>query len=70
MLYAQDLYEGISTQMKSAHPLEHKAIASTMSELSKATPSVIPPSAPTKTLEEVNKLVNTIEQNSQKIIKS
>ncbi|MEO1376249.1 MAG: hypothetical protein AAFW70_18460 [Cyanobacteria bacterium J06635_10] len=41
-----------------------------MSELLKATPSVIPPSAPTKTPEEVNKLVNTIEQNSQKIIKS
>ncbi|MEM9926410.1 MAG: hypothetical protein AAF915_22100 [Cyanobacteria bacterium P01_D01_bin.50] len=39
-------------------------------QLSKATPNVIPPSAPAKTPEEVNKLVNTIEKNSQKIIKN
>lgn len=70
VLYAQELYEGISEQMKTAHPEAHETITSSMSELSKAWPSVIPPSAPAKTPEEVSKLVNTIEENSQKIIKT
>lgn len=70
VLYAQELYEGISSQMQTAHSEAHKAITSSMSELAKAWPSVIPPSAPAKTPEEVANLVNTIEENSQKVIKS
>jgi len=56
--------------MKTAYPEQDKAITSSMSELSKAWPSVIPPSAPVKTPEEVTTLVTTIEANSQKVIKS
>ncbi|MBF2017095.1 MAG: hypothetical protein IGS23_18225 [Rivularia sp. T60_A2020_040] len=70
VVYAQDLYNGISGQMKTGHPEEDKAIASSMSELSKAWPSVIPPSAPAKTPEEVSTLVKTIEENSQKVVKN
>ncbi|MBV6626614.1 MAG: hypothetical protein KI793_27365 [Rivularia sp. (in: Bacteria)] len=70
VIYAQDLYEGISAQMQTAHPEANKAISSSMSELAKAWPSVIPPSAPAKTPEQVAKLVGTIKENSQKIIKN
>ncbi|MEO1764865.1 MAG: hypothetical protein AAFR83_23590 [Cyanobacteria bacterium J06629_18] len=45
VLYAQDaqeLYEGISDKIQTAHPEEHKAISSSMSELAKACPSLIP----------------------------
>ncbi len=70
VLYAQDLYAGISEPMKTAHPEEDKAITSSMSELAKAWPGVIPPSAPTKTPEEVAKLVDAIEENAQKVIKT
>lgn len=70
VLYAQDLYAGISEQMKTAHPEEDKALTSSMSELASSWPSVIPPSAPAKTPEEVATLVNTIEENAQKVIKT
>ncbi|MEA5597852.1 hypothetical protein [Rivularia sp. UHCC 0363] len=69
VLYAQDLYKNISGQMNTAHPEEDKAITSSMSELVTAWPTVIPPSAPVKTPEEVAKLVDVIEENSQKVIK-
>lgn len=64
------MYEGIASQMQTAHPEQNKAITSSMSELIKAWPSVIPPWAPAKTPEEVAKLVDTIEENSQPVIKS
>ncbi len=70
VLYAQELYAGIAAQMQTAHPEQNKAITSSMSELAKAWPSVIAPSAPAKTPEEVAKLVDTIEENSQAVIKS
>ena len=70
VLYAQDLYKGISSQMQVAHPEQDKAITSSMSELAKAWPSVIPPSAPVKTPEEVAKLVDAIEENAQNVIKT
>ncbi|MGB3649847.1 MAG: hypothetical protein WBA41_01360 [Rivularia sp. (in: cyanobacteria)] len=70
VLYAQDLYAGISEQMKTAHSEEDKAITSSMSELAKAWPAVIPPSAPVKTPEEVATLVDAIEENAQKVIKT
>lgn len=70
VIYAQEMYEGIASQMQTAHPEQNKAITSSMSELIKAWPSVIAPSAPAKTPEEVAKLVDTIEENSQPVIKS
>lgn len=68
MLYAQEFYEGISGKMQTANPEEHKAISSSMSELAKAWTSVIPPSAPVKTPEEVAKMVSSIKQNAQNVI--
>ncbi|NJM72459.1 MAG: helix-hairpin-helix domain-containing protein [Scytonema sp. RU_4_4] len=68
--YAGDLYKGISSKVAKEHPQEHKAIETSMTELTKAWPSAIPPAKPVKTPEDVTKLVKTIEQNSQKIIDS
>jgi DNA uptake protein ComE-like DNA-binding protein len=65
--YANDLYQGISSQM-AKHPEAHKAIETSMSELAKAWPAVTPPAQPVKTPNEVSQLVKTIEQNSQKVI--
>lgn len=70
VIYAQEMYAGIASQMQTAHPEQNKAITSSMSELIKAWPSVIPPSAPVKTPEEVATLVDTIEENAQAVIKS
>lgn len=66
--YANSLYEGISSQMAKEHPEAHKAIEASMSELTKAWPSVTAPAAPVKTPEQVAQLIKTIEQNSQKVV--
>lgn len=66
--YANTLYEGISSQMAAEHSEAHQAIEASMSELTKAWPAAIAPSAPVKTPEQVNQLITTIEQNSQKVI--
>lgn len=66
--YANDLYDGISSQIAKANPEAHKAIETSMSELSKAWPSVNPPATPVKTPEQVSQLIKTIEQGSQKVI--
>lgn len=65
--YANTLYQGISEQMAKAHPEAHQAIEASMTELTKAWPSVVPPAAPVKTPEQVSQLVKTIEQNAQKV---
>lgn len=66
--YANTLYQGISEQMAKDNPEAHKAIETSMSELPKAWPAVIPPAKPVKTPEQVSQLVKTIEQNSQKVV--
>ncbi len=68
--YANDLYQGISSQMAKANPEAHKAIESSISELTNAWPAVTPPAKPVKTPEQVSQLVKTIEQNSQKVVNS
>jgi hypothetical protein len=68
--YANDLYKEISSKMAKEYPQEHKTIENSMTELTTAWPSVIPPSQPVKTPEDVNKLIKTIEENSQKVINS
>lgn len=73
VLYAQDaqeLYEGISDKIQTAHPEEHKAISSSMSELAKACPSLIPSTALVKTPKGVAKTVNSIKQNAQSVIEN
>ncbi|WP_026082315.1 ComEA family DNA-binding protein [Mastigocladopsis repens] len=66
--YVNDLYKGIASKMSQEHPEEHKAIETSMAELTKVWPSAIPPAKPVQTPEDVTKLVKTIEQNSQKVI--
>ncbi|WGV28297.1 ComEA family DNA-binding protein [Halotia branconii] len=66
--YANELYQGISSQVAQVNPEAHKAIETSLTELTKVWPSVIPPAKPVQTPSEVTKLVTTIEQNSQKVI--
>ncbi|BAY17363.1 hypothetical protein NIES21_32000 [Anabaenopsis circularis NIES-21] len=68
VLYANDLYKGISSQVAQDSPDAHKAIETSLSELTKVWPSAIPPAKPVKTPLEVTQLIKTIEQNSQKVI--
>jgi DNA uptake protein ComE-like DNA-binding protein len=68
VIYANELYKGISSQMSKDFPEAHKGIETSMAELVKVWPSAIPPAAPVKTPDDVTKLVKTIEQNSQTVI--
>ena len=66
--YANALYEGISSQMAKENPEAHKAIVASMPELTKAWPSAVAPTIIVKTPEQVDQLIKTIEQNSQKVV--
>lgn len=66
--YANQLYEGISSQMTKEHPEAHKAIAASIAELTKTWPTPTAPAAPVNTPEQVSQLIKTIEQNSQKVV--
>jgi hypothetical protein len=68
IVYANELYKGISSQVAQANPEADKAINTSLAELTKVWPAAIPPATPIKTPEEVTKLVKTIELNSQKVI--
>jgi Helix-hairpin-helix motif len=68
VLYAGELYKGISSQVAQQDPEAHKAIEASMAELIKVWPSAIPPAKAVKIPNDVTKLVTTIEQNSQKVI--
>lgn len=68
VIYANELYKGISTQMSVSHPSSHKAIQTAMAELSKNWPTAIAPAKIVKTPESVAKLVKSIEQDTQKVI--
>lgn len=66
--YANQLFQGISSQMAKAYPEEHKAIETSMAELTKAWATAVPPASPVNTPAQVSALVKTIEQNSQKVV--
>ena len=66
--YADQLYQGISTTMAKDHPDAHKIVSENIKQLKTAWPAAIPPAAPVKTVEEVGKLIKTIEQSTQKVI--
>ncbi|MBW4682256.1 MAG: helix-hairpin-helix domain-containing protein [Microcoleus vaginatus WJT46-NPBG5] len=67
--YANTLYKNISQQMAKENPDAHKQIQTSLTELTKAWPSVTAPAAPVKTPEQVSQLIATIGQNSQKVVK-
>lgn len=66
--YANDLYKAISNQVAKINPAADKAIKTSMSELLKVWPGVIPLAQPVRTPQEVTKLIKTIEHQSQKVI--
>ncbi|ALF55537.1 DNA uptake protein [Nostoc piscinale CENA21] len=68
VVYADDLYKAISSQVAQSSPDTNKAIEASFSDLVKVWPSAVPPAKPVKTPVEVTQLIKTIEQNSQKII--
>ncbi|BDI19115.1 hypothetical protein ANSO36C_49170 [Nostoc cf. commune SO-36] len=68
VVYANDLYKGISSQVAQADPEAHKAIDASFVELIKVWPAAIPPAKAVKTANDVTKLVKTIEENSQKVV--
>jgi Helix-hairpin-helix motif len=68
VIYANELYKGIASQMAKENPEVDKAITTTLAELTKNWPTAIAPAKPVKTTSEVAKLVKTIEQDSQKVI--
>ncbi|WP_017653484.1 ComEA family DNA-binding protein [Fortiea contorta] len=68
VVYANELYKGIASQVATANPEADKAIAASLTDLVKVWPAAIPPAKPVKTPDDVTKLVKVIEQNSQKVI--
>ncbi|MDZ7957310.1 MAG: helix-hairpin-helix domain-containing protein [Aulosira sp. DedQUE10] len=68
VIYANDLYKTISSQVTPTSPEANKAIEASFVDLLKVWPSAIPPAKPVKTPEDVTKLIKTIEQNSQQVI--
>ncbi|MBD2439917.1 helix-hairpin-helix domain-containing protein [Nostoc sp. FACHB-110] len=68
VVYSNELYKSISSQVAQNNPEAHKTIEASFAELTKVWPSAVPPAQPVKTPPEVTKLVKTIEQNSQAII--
>ena len=69
VMYAEMLYKDIAEQVAKTSPEADKSIVATMTELKKNWPTAIAPPAPVKTVEEVTKLVKTIENDSQKVLK-
>ncbi len=67
IVYSQELYKGISSQMAQKNPEEHKVIDTAFGELVKVWPTAIPPAQAVKTREDVTKLIKTIEENTQKV---
>ncbi|MGM3306361.1 helix-hairpin-helix domain-containing protein [Anabaena sp. WFMT] len=70
VVYSNELYQGISSQIAQDNPEAHKAIDTALAELVKVWPTAIPPTQAIKTPEDVTKLVKTIEENTQKVLVS
>jgi hypothetical protein len=66
--YVNMLYKGIAAAMAKDHPDAHKTITENLKQLTTAWPAAIPPAALVKTPVEVDKLIKSIEQTTQKII--
>ena len=67
IVYANMLYQEISPAIAKEHPDVHKTVTDGMKQLQIAWPAAMPPATPIKTVEEVGKLVKSIEQSTQKI---
>ncbi len=67
VLYADALYQSISEKMVKEYPTVHKGISESITQLKTTWPAPIPPNAPVKTPEQVSKLIQTIEKNTQEV---
>lgn len=68
VVYANELYKTIASNMAKENPEAHKNIQASMAELTKVWPAAIPPATVVKAPVEVTKLVKAIEAESQKAI--
>jgi hypothetical protein len=68
VIYSNELYQGISSQIAQNNPEANKAIDTAFAELVKVWPTAIPPAQAVKNPQDVTKLVKTIEENTQKVI--
>jgi DNA uptake protein ComE-like DNA-binding protein len=68
IIYADNLYKEIATNMAKEHPEAHKLIEANIKQLKTVWPAVTPPATAVKTPAEVGKLIAAIEQSTQKII--
>jgi hypothetical protein len=69
--YASELLKGISPQLSKDNPDIAKAVEVDLANLAKTWgTSPLPPAAPVNSSDQVSKLVKTIEQNTQKAVKS
>jgi hypothetical protein len=66
--YADILYKGIAPAMAKDYPDVHKTMTDNIKQLQAVWPTPMPPAAPVKTTQEVEKLVKSIEQSTQKIV--
>lgn len=69
--YANELLKGVSAELSKDNPDVAKAVEADLAKLTKTWgTSPIPPGAPVNSSDQVSKLVKTIEQNTQKAVKS
>ena len=66
--YANMLYEGIAASMSKDRPQEHKVISESFKQLLTVWPTVVPPASSVKTPIEVSKLIQDIQQGTQKVV--
>ncbi|MGG6264763.1 helix-hairpin-helix domain-containing protein [Leptolyngbya sp. AN03gr2] len=70
VLYANELFKGISSAMLKSQPDAEKAIGQKLAELSKTWEAVTPPEKLVHTSDEVAGLIKEIESNTQKVAKA
>jgi hypothetical protein len=70
VVYANELYKGISDAMAKSQPAAHKTIETKLAELSKTWAAVTPPATPVSTSDQVSALIKDIESSTQKVAKA
>lgn len=67
VLYADSLFQEVSTQLAQTNSSAKQEIESSITEVKKAWPSAIPPETPVMTPEQVSQQIETIETNATKV---
>jgi hypothetical protein len=65
VIYADELYQNVATQMSKENPEDHQIIAEILAELNNTFTSITPPNIPPKEASEVYSLVSQIELHSR-----